>query len=367
MPRNTRKSLFQFTQPELNYQPNERAHYERIPDPEPGFPRPPPPPGAEILKHDLPRREYSHLSDPFWNRGQDVRPDKSGSDLEQMRRTQTVAASWSRTAWCPNRYVTAHGTPEHVMACPLCNNDGVITWSVRPVQVSIHSISWENQFHMTGQVIQGLVKLTFPSGAVPQRLDRVQLLDEAILHNEVLHREPSGASPIFRLQLVPRYLVAAILAVPRDEYPGAEVPGDPQDPFVPLILDSRHMTIIGDGSDRKVMLLGTVPRSAAVTFVYYGIPEFIVAHVQGVNRDFFSEVPLRELRRYTLDQIESTETSHPAVVVAKLIVQDDHNNAGAEAQGADGEVGHYTAYQGRALLSSTGENIDQKADPYDGE
>ena len=341
--------------------PRGDAHYDPSSIVNPGDVRLPPPPGDQALASDASRPLYGHLTDPFFQRGLGRQLDKSGSDLEHVNQDQGVPARWSRNMFCPNRYATPGGHPEHPAKCDICKRNGFLYWSEEEVTVSVQPLSWEDQFYYGGATVDGRVRINFPAGKTPRKLDKVRLYDEAILYDEVLPRNKSGTRQLFKLQFEPRYLVKAAVSVRREDYPTASLPyGDSDDPYVLLWIDREQLEIVGPPSDRVVQVIGAIPPSSAITIIYYCVPEFYVESVRTMHRGFYANTPTRVIQKWDLEQIESTEGSWNISAVCALLTQRDDNEANSETYAGGPDQGPYGQHDGERMLSNVGSDISGK-------
>lgn len=312
-----------------------------------GGDRVPSPPTERDMQRYVPeRKRYGHLTDPYFHRGMARKLDRQGGDLNEANTDVSSDAIWYRAAFCPNRTVDPNGDPSHVGNCEFCGGRGFVYWETKKVQVSVSPISFEQHFQMSGTYEEGLMKMVFPSGKTPQRGDKVELLDEARIYDEVLHRQVRGEPGVYRLQFEPLRVERAFVTIPRKEWPlPTSPPGDPTSHLAMLEIPHDNFRLL---NDRKVAVEVTIPRGAAITFIYFCRPVFLLEKVLNFSREFFRHVPRDQIQAWTLEQIESPEQGWPLATVARLMWQQDSNER------ANDNTGHWRDRDGTALKSRTG-------------
>ena len=268
-------------------------------------------------RHGLTRREnaksYSHLTDDYFQRSLAIDLDTSGADLTGAVEAHGVPVIWRRSAVCPNIKSQRGGPPRHHFNCPVCDGRRYIYWDEEELLVTFQNLNHEQSYYVAGRFVSGTVRITFPSGKLPNFWDLIIPKKEVSLYSEVVY-VPIKDPTVYRLRYKPIQLESAYCVTnranwPLDTYP----PGRPDQQEVLYRFSKDDFTVLPTGD---VKFHSKLPPTQAVTFVYWHQPNFLI-------------MDLERLSRFSTDlsggEIEKELEGYPITVIARLdyFVYDD--------------------------------------------
>ena len=319
-----------------------------------GSPAPPPPTAQEASVSVPPRSRYAHFTDPYRHRAHGRMLDTTGHDLEEANKDTAHAIFWQRSMLCPNRRPTPGGDPVHLENCQICEGRQLVSWDTVEIRVTVNPVSWEDHFYMSGRYEEGVVRLTFPAGRMPQKYDRIVMRDHVRIYDEVLHQPQSGRPQVYKLQFAPIYVASAAAMVDIKEWPTPYAPPHAHDQGKALLQIPHDQIRILEGEDRRVYVEMPIPRGSAISFVYLCRPEFLIEKIESFVREFYDTTPPSQVQTWEMDQVESGEQGWNITAVARLLFQEDSNKRGEDQEG------HWTEDEGSHLRSGLNEDIPNK-------
>lgn len=276
-------------------------------------------------------KSYSHLTADYFQRGLAIDLDTSGADLTGAVQAHGVEVTWKRAAVCPNVRVQRGGPPRHNFDCPICKGRRYVYWEEQDLLATFQNLNVEQSYYIAGRFLSGTVRVTFPSGRVPTYWDMIIPKKDLILYSEVTY--VSKATPnIFTLQYDPLQIEKGYCVVNRNNWPLGTIPqgtADQQEVLYTFSKDDFEIL-----PDKRVLVKPKLPMTAAVTFVYWHRPEFVIVDIERVSR-------------FTADlkggDVEQNLEGYPITAIARLdyFVHDDDDK---EAQD------HYLYDTGEKLI-----------------
>ena len=258
-------------------------------------------------------KPYSHLTDDYFQRSLAVQLDTSGADLTGAVESHAIPVIWKRSAVCPNVKSVRGGPPRHHFNCPVCEGRRYIYWDEEELLVTFQNLNHEQSYYVSGRFISGTVRITFPSGKLPNFWDLIIPQKEVGLYSEVVYlpiKDPS----VFRLRYAPVALEGAYCVTNRSTWPlSTYPPGEADQQEVLYRFAKEDLTILDNGN---VKIHSQIPPTKGITFVYWHKPYFLIADLERLSR-FSSDL--------TGGSVEKELEGYPITAIARLdyFVYDD--------------------------------------------
>ena len=226
-------------------------------------------------------KSYDHLTDDYFHRSLAIDLDTSGADLTGAVEAHAVPVTWKRSAVCPNVKSVRGGPPRHHFNCPVCEGRRYIYWDEQDLLATFQNLNHEQSYYIAGRFVSGTVRITFPSGKLPNFWDLVVPQRQVSLFSEIVY-VPKKNPSVFHLRYAPLQIESVYCVVNRNHWPlGTYPPGEPDQEEVLYKFAKEDFTIMESGN---VKFHSKLPMTGALTFVYWHKPYFIIIDLERLSR-----------------------------------------------------------------------------------